>query len=495
MSAKKLMELRNIKKSFAGVHALTGVDFDLNAGEIHSLCGENGAGKSTLMKILAGNYPPTSGEIIINGESVKMKDPLTAEKHGVAIVYQELSLSHTITIAENMFMGREPMNKLGLIKYKELNAMTQKYLDIVKCPVEPDSLTGLLTIAEMQMVQIAKALSVNAKILVLDEPCSSISEEDSERLFDILKDLRKEGIGIIYIDHRLDNIFKISDRVTVFRDGQKIATKNITDTDRDDLVGLMVGRSIDNIYPKTSSPQSEVRLSVKNLKNKDLKGIDFEVRRGEVFGLAGLVGAGRSEIVRAIFGVDKSESDREIAIDGEKVNIRMPKDAISAGIGYIPEDRKFGGLCLYRPISFNTVMVYLKYVAKGVFAKDKALDKTTTEILKKLDTKYSSVDDAVSQLSGGNQQKVVICRWLLMNNMKVLLMDEPTRGIDVGAKHAIYELINELASQGMSIILITSELPELIGICDRIAVVNQGKINGLLERSEFSQEAVMKLCV
>ena len=492
---KKLLDLQGIKKSFGGVHALTGVDFDLYEGEIHALIGENGAGKSTLMKILAGNFPQSSGKIIINEQEVALKDPLMAEKHGVAIVYQELSLSHTVTVAENMFMGREPINAMGFVKYKELHRKTREYLDIVKCNSEPNMLMRMLSISEMQLVQIAKAISVDAKILVLDEPCSSLSEEDSERLFNILRDLRKSGIGIVYIDHRLENIFKIADRVTVLRDGAKISTKRIDETDYDNVVEMMVGRTIDNIYPKISKPQQDIRLSVKNLKNKDLFGIDIEVKRGEVFGLAGLVGAGRSEIVRAIFGVDHAEKHKTIEVDGKRVKIRKPADAIKAGIGYIPEDRKTGGLCLYRPISFNTVMTYLISLMKGLFVNDKAIERISEDVLKKLDTKYNSLHDSVDQLSGGNQQKVVLCKWLLMRDIKILLMDEPTRGIDVGAKHAVYELINELAGQGMSIVLIASELPELIGICDRIAVVNRGKISGVLERGEFSQQAIMRHCV
>ena len=495
MEKEQLLRFEGITKSFAGVHALKGVDFDLVPGEIHALCGENGAGKSTLMKILAGNYQQTSGKLFIRGKEVLLKNPFMAERQGVAIVYQELCLSDTITVAENMFMGREPVNAIGLIKRKQLHQDTQKYLDMVKCKVQPDQLTKLLTISEMQMVQIAKALSINAKILVLDEPCSSISEEDSERLFEILKDLRDRGIGIIYIDHRLENIFKIANRVTVFRDGERVATKNIDETSREDLVQMMVGRPITNIYPKESVPSEEVRLRVKGLNNNAIHDINLEVRKGEVLGLGGLVGAGRSEVIRAIFGVDKVEKGKEIELDGKPVKIKRPVDAIRAGFGYIPEDRKLEGLCLYRSISFNTVMVYLKNLVKGGLVNDKKANKTAMEILKKLNTKLNRLSDNVDQLSGGNQQKVVVGKWMLMNHMKVLLMDEPTRGIDVGAKYEIYKLIDDLAKQGMSVIVITSELPELIGICDRIVVINQGKIRGIINREEFSQERVMHLCV
>jgi len=495
MDETKLLNLVNIKKSFAGVHALTGVDFDLNEGEVHALCGENGAGKSTLVKILAGNYDPTSGEIFVEGKHVAIKNPLMAEQLGIAIVYQELSLSETVTVAENMFMGREPLNKLGLIKRKELHEQTQRYLDMVKCPVKPDMLTKLLTVAEMQMVQIAKALSVNAKILILDEPCSSISEDDSERLFAILRELKTRGIGIIYIDHRLDNIFKVGDRVTVLRDGAKVGTRIVAQTSKDELVQMMVDRPISNVYPKESKPQNEVRLKVTGLKNRKIKGFEIELHKGEILGLGGLVGAGRSEIVRALFGIDKCEKGKLVEIDGEPVYIKNTVDAINAGFGYIPEDRKLEGLCLYRSITFNTVIVYLKSLVKGLLINDKEALKKTNEMIKRLNIKVNDPSDNVDQLSGGNQQKVVVAKWLMMNNMKILLMDEPTRGIDVGAKYEIYKLISNLAKQGIAIIVVTSELPELLGICDRIVVINQGKISGILERNEFSQEAVMRLCV
>lgn len=494
-TSEKLLEMKNITKTFTGVHALSGVDFDLEEGEIHALCGENGAGKSTLMKILAGNYAPTEGKIYIYGKEVEMKNPLVAEKNGVAIVYQELCLSGTISVAENIFMGREPKNKLGLVNYKKMNRDAKKYLDMVHCSIRPDTITKLLTIAEMQLVQIAKALSLNAKILILDEPCSSISDVDSKRLFSILRDLKTKGIGMIYIDHRLENIFAISDRVTVFRDGERIGSKIISETSNDELIQMMVGRTITNIYPKESAPQSEIRLSVKNLHNDAIENFSVEIRKGEVLGLGGLVGAGRSEIIRALFGVDKTEKGKEIEVDGKAVKIESAQDAIDAGFGYIPEDRKLEGLCLRKDITFNAVLASLPKLVRHGFIDDKAALKEAEKMVGELDIKVNNMWDHVEQLSGGNQQKVVIAKWLMVQGLKVLLLDEPTRGVDVGAKFEIYKLIDSLAKQGVSIIVVTSELPELLGICDRIIVINRGRISGELDRTEFSQEAVMRACV
>jgi ABC-type sugar transport system ATPase subunit len=366
---------------------------------------------------------------------------------------------------------------------------------MIQSSVKPGQLTKLLTVAEMQMVQIARALSIDTKILILDEPCSSISEEDSERLFAILRDLKLRGIGIIYIDHRLENIFKLGDRVTVLRDGENIGTKYIEETDQDEIIRMMVGRTIANVFLKDNMAQKETALSIKNFTNRKINGIDIEVRRGEIFGLGGLVGSGRSEIVRAIFGIDRVDKNAQIKVLGKKVKISRPIDAIKAGIGYIPEDRKIEGLCLFRSIMFNTVLVYLKNLVRRFLVDDKLALEKTMRMVDQLNVKLNKMSDDVSQLSGGNQQKIVLAKWLMIDNLKVLLMDEPTRGIDVGTKHQFYKIINELAKQGIAIIIITSELPELLGLCDRIAVINNGRINGLLERGEFSQEKVMRLCI
>lgn len=495
MKENLILEMKGISKEFPGVKALNQVDFDLRPGEIHALCGENGAGKSTLMKILAGNYAPTEGEIWIDGKEVRLSSCATAEALGIAIVYQELSLSGTVTVAENIFMGREPVGPFGLVRYKQMNQEAQKYLDMVQCPAKPTDRVKLLPVAEMQMVQIAKALSSHARILILDEPCSSITEADSIRLFEILDGLRKQGVAMIYIDHRLENIQRIADRVTVFRDGEKIATRDIGQTNADELVQMMVGRKISNIYPKEETATNDIRLRVRGFTNRSIHDISFDLRKGEVLGLGGLVGAGRSEVLRALFGIDKTETGRTIELDGQTIFIQRPSDAVKAGFGYVPEDRKEAALCLRKSTVFNSVMVYLNYTMKKLFVDEKQSLSKTEDQIHQLKIKISDPQSNVEQLSGGNQQKVVIGRWLMMDDLKVLLLDEPTRGIDVGAKYEIYKLINSLAARGVSIIVVTSELPELLGICDRILVINQGRISGELKKSEFSQEGVMKLCV
>lgn len=477
------------------MHALKEVDFDLKESEVHVICGENGAGKSTLMKILAGNYPQDTGEINLYGKKVEIKNQLYAERLGISIVYQELSLSPTISVAENIFMGREFTIFGGVINKKKLLNEAKRYLDIVGADIDPDMKTTLLSTAQMQQVEIAKALSTNAKIIIMDEPCSSLSEEDSEKLFCIIKELTLKGISIIYIDHRLENIFKIGDRVTVLRDGSKIVTCNIFDITVDKLVQHMVGREITNYYPKYSKPLDDIMLKVSNLMNEKLNNISFEVKKGEVFGLAGLVGAGRSEIIRAIFGVDNIERNALIELMGKELKIKSPIDAINAGIGYVPEDRKLEGLVLYRDITLNTMLVRIKTLTKGLFTNKKLIAQETQNGVNNLNIKTGSIYSLVSELSGGNQQKVVLARWLAVNNLQVLLLDEPTRGIDVGAKNEIYRLINELANNGMSIILITSELPELLGLSDRIAVINDGKLGGIISREDFSQEKIMSMCV
>lgn len=484
----------DISKSFYGVRALNHVSFDLREGEIHALCGENGAGKSTLMKILSGNYTHEEGEIYIGNQKENIRNTTDAERLGIAIVYQELSLSPTVSIAENIYMGREPC-KFKMIDKKKMRADAQRFLDIVKLKLNPDTLVGLLSVAQMQLVQIAKALSLNARILVMDEPCSSLGEEDSENLFQILEELKGQGIGIIYIDHRMDNIFRICDRVTILRDGSTIATNDIEMVSRDELIQMMVGRPISSIFPKTAVPLPDCVLEVERLSNDKLQNVGFTLHKGEILGLGGLVGAGRSEIMRAVFGIDKRSRNTIIRLDERDVKIRRPAQAIRAGIGYVPEDRKLEGLFLFRNVIFNTVIVFLKKYCRMSFVSDKKIKAATEKCVENLHIKAGNLSGFVNHLSGGNQQKVVLSKWLLMDDMKVLMLDEPTRGIDVGAKYEIYKLIDQLANDGVAVLIITSELSELIGICDRIAVVNNGKISKILNRDEFSQETIMKYCV
>jgi len=495
MNATKKVALRvtNVSKLFYGSYALNQVSIDFYEGEVHIVCGENGAGKSTLMKILSGMYMRDEGEVELFGKPFNVKNPVDAEKLGIVTIYQEFNLSPTITVAENIFLHREP-GKVFVDRRKML-AEAQRYLDMVGCAVDLNAKVSRISTANQQMVQIAKALSQNAKVLIMDEPCSSITEDDTETLFELINQLKKEGMTIIYIDHRIDNFKRIGDRVSVLRDGRMVGMVAIEDVTKEQIVKMMVGRDIDNIYPKTSTPQDKVMFKIRNFNNQKIKDISFEVRKGEVFGLAGLVGAGRSEIVRAIFGMDPKDPGSEMFINGNIVDVRKPKQAIENGIAYIPEDRKIMGFVPGRSINFNLVLPSFKEMGKGVFVDAKLAKSKADQQRKNLEIKALSYNAKVRDLSGGNQQKVVIGKWLMRENIELYLMDEPTRGIDVGVKMEIYKLINSLAESGKSIILITSEMQELIGLCDRIATIAEGKLTKIFEREEFSQEAILACCV
>jgi ribose transport system ATP-binding protein len=495
MNEKTILEVRNMYKSFNVIQALKNVDFDLREGEIHVLCGENGAGKSTLMKILAGNYKANSGTVSIEGKQVEITSPLDAEHFGIAIVYQETSLSPTIAVYENMYLGRELNQRFGLLNKKLMITEAQKYLKIAGAHADPKALVSMLSVAEMQLVQIAKALSLNARIIIMDEPCSALSEKDSDNLFRILKNLKSQGISIIYIDHRMENIFKIGDRITVLRDGEKIGTRNIKDITQDEIIQMMVGRSIHNIYPKTNVFTDRVILTMDGFSNKRIHNVHLKVRAGEILGIGGLVGAGRSEIMRALFCLDEVKKGAVITLDSKEIEIKTPLDAIKHGIGYVPEDRKLQSLFLLKSVQFNSSIVCLDDYSRGMFVDSKLEKSAVSKYVDSLNIKAKTIAALVNELSGGNQQKVVLAKWLLMKNIKVLLLDEPTRGVDVGAKYEIYKLINQLSDQGIAIVMITSELPELIGLCDRIAVVRNGEISGVLDRCNFSQVNVMKLAV
>lgn len=495
MPGDVILEVKNMSKRFYATQALRNVDFKLKSGEIHILCGENGAGKSTLMKILAGNYRADSGEILLKGEKVLINTPLEAEQLGIAMVYQEASLSPTVSVFENIFLGREITYKGGLLNKRKMIAESDKYLEMAQANVAPKSLVSLLSVGEMQLVQIAKALSLQARIIIMDEPCSALSQKDSENLFGILKDLKNKGISIIYIDHRIENFFKIGDRITVLRDGEKIGTCDMNNVTQDEIISMMVGRNINNIYSKTSKPSDKIMLNISGFSNKRIQNIEVSVKEGEIFGLGGLVGAGRSEIMRAIFGLDRVEKGAKIELDGKTVTIHSPLDAIKLGIGYVPEDRKLQGLFLRKSVQFNSSIVCIDDMSKAIIMDIKKEKSIVKKYIKLLSIKTTDITTIINNLSGGNQQKVVLAKWLIMKNIKVLMLDEPTRGVDVGAKFEIYKIINQLASQGITILLVTSELPELLGLCDRIAVIRKGEIKGILERSDFSQVNVMKLCV
>jgi len=488
-----VFRIENVSKSFYGSHALKQVSLEVYAGEVHILCGENGAGKSTLMKILSGVYTKDEGDILFFGEPYEILRPVDAEELGVATIHQESNLSMTNTVAENIFLHREPGK--FFVNRKILHNEARRYLDMVGCNVSSHDPTSKLSTANQQLVQIAKALSQNAKVLIMDEPASSISEEDTARMFELINNLKSQGIAIIYIDHRIDNFQIIGDRISVLRDGEMIGTKLMSECTKDEIIRMMVGRDIDSIFRRVHKPDEEIIFEIKNYSNKRLNGVGFSVRRGEVFGLAGLVGAGRSEIVRAIFGIDTLDPGSETRIAGEVVNITTPKEAVKNKIAYIPEDRKAAGFIPLRSMIFNLVLPNLDMMSKYGIVDTKTEQIKAKEQIDGLQIRTLNYNPNVKELSGGNQQKIVIGKWLMRDGIEILLMDEPTRGIDVGVKLEIYKLIDEITAQGKAVILITSEMVELIGMCDRIATVKEGRITKVFEREEFSQEAILKECV
>jgi ABC-type sugar transport system ATPase subunit len=490
---EKVIRLEGIGKSFYGVEVLRDINLEFRTGEVHIVCGENGAGKSTLIKIIAGLYKPTKGKIIINGVPTVFASTKESEKTGVAIVYQELSLCPTVSIAENIFLNRE-FGALFVNK-RQMREEAKKYMDEVGLKAHPDTLVKNLSIAEMQMVQIVKALSQNARIIVLDEPCSSLTEEESDKLFRLLLGLKAKGVGIIYIDHRLENFQKIGDKVTVLRDGAMIGTLGIAEASRDTVIQMMVGRKVSQLYHKDHTVSDRVVLEVSQLKNNRVNGIDLTLKAGEVLGLGGMVGAGRSEIIRAIFGVDEIAPSSRITVDGKVIKRSNPIKSMRHGIGYIPEDRKLQSLLLLKNPDYNISLAFLDLINKGIMVKSKKLQQVSQKQIDSLKIKIINRNCEVNELSGGNQQKIVMGKWLINDHLKILLLDEPTRGVDIGVKVEIYKLIDELAKQGVGIILVTSELPELIGLSDKIAVIKNGSIAGILQQEEFSQEKIMQLCI
>jgi ribose transport system ATP-binding protein len=489
-----LVLMEGIDKSFTGVHALNQCKFELQAGEIHALVGENGAGKSTLMKVLSGVYTKDAGKIFFKGKEVEIPNPRTAQNLGISIIHQELNLMNHLTIAQNIFIGREPRTAKIVLNDNEINLRTAKLFESMHLNLDPRTKVADLTVAKQQMVEIAKSLSFNAEVLIMDEPTAALTESEIEELFNIIRQLRAKGVGIVHISHRLEELKKISDRVTVMRDGNYINTVVTGETSIDNIISMMVGRTIYETSPEIPEhPSLETVLEVRNLNRGNvLKDINFNLKKGEILGFAGLMGAGRTEVARSIFGADPYDSG-EFFIKGKKANIRSPQQAVSHGIGYLSEDRKRCGLTLGMDVKDNIVLASLKKFLNMVGWVN--FDHTTTtarKISQSLNIKTPSMEQKVKFLSGGNQQKVVVGKWLVADT-EILIFDEPTRGIDVGAKSEIYKLLNDLARQGKSIIMISSELPEILRMSHRVVVMCEGRITGILNANEATQESIMKL--
>lgn len=493
---KTILEMLDIKKSFSGIYALSGIDFSLEMGEVHALLGENGAGKSTLIKVLGGIYKPDSGKIRINGEEVEITGVTDAQAKGIGIIHQEIVLVPYLTVAQNIFLGREIKSRFGTVDMRETNRRAEEMLASLGVNISADALVDTLTIAQQQMVEIVKAVSFDGKIIVMDEPTSSLSNEEVEQLFGIIERLKANNVSIIYISHRMEELFRISDRVTVIRDGAYVGTKKTSETNANELVAMMVGRELKSFYARDYNDleHAETALEVKNLTCEGVfSDVSFRVRKGEILGFAGLVGAGRSEIMECIFGARKYESG-EVLVKGQPVHFASPMEAIKAGVGLVPEDRKKQGLVLGNTVGFNLTLASIDSYINGIAISDKKC----MEIINKYkdELRIRAVSDRVESveagsLSGGNQQKVVLGKWLAIKP-EVLILDEPTRGVDVNAKFEIYSVINELAKSGIAVIMVSSELPEIINMCDNVCVIKAGKLTGKLERSELSQERIMQ---
>lgn len=491
---KQILKMENISKAFPGVKALDNAYLDLYEGEVHGLLGENGAGKSTLMNVLGGIYRKDEGSIYVDGEKVELNSVVDSQVRGIAFIHQELALEPYMTVAENIFLGREKKNKMGMVSKSIMNEEAKQYLDIVGLNIDPASDVCRLSTGQQQMVEIAKAFSLNAKIIVMDEPTSSLSEREVGVLFETVRLLQKRNIGIIYISHKMSEIFELTNRITVMRDGAYIGTKATKETNTNELVHMMVGRELENYYVRTFNKLGEVAFEVKNISaGKRVRNCSFKVHKGEVLGFYGLIGSGRSELMQAIMGLDVKDSG-EIILNNERNDKLTPLKCQDMGLVLVPESRKSQGLILGNTVGFNTTITVLDKFISKLRANRKIEKDIVDNAISSLNIKTPSAEQCVSNLSGGNQQKIVLAKWLA-TNPDVLILDEPTRGVDVGAKAEIYKIINELAAKGIAIIMISSELPEIINMCDNLIIMHEGNITGYLSREEFIPNSILNLAI
>lgn len=488
-----ILELKGITKIFPGVKALNNVQFQLKPGEIHALMGENGAGKSTFIKVITGVHKAEEGEMYLDGKKVDFKGPKDAQMAGIAAIYQHVTAYPDLTVAENIFMGHE-IKKNGMIQWKAMNEEATKLLDQLDADFKSTAEMGTLSVAQQQMVEIAKALSMNARIIIMDEPTAALTKNESEKLYKIADKLKEEGASIIFISHRFEDMYRLASRVTVFRDSQYIGTYNVDEITNADLIKAMVGREIKDLFPKPDVKIGKEILRVEKLNRVGyFKDVSFNVHKGEIIGLTGLVGAGRTEVVEAIFGVTKKDSGK-IFLEGKEVSIKQPSDAMDLGIGLLPEDRQKSGLIMTWSLGRNVTLATLKNYSKNGFIDEKKEREIAKRYLEEVDTKAVTIFDPGSSLSGGNQQKVVVAK-ALVQDLKVIIMDEPTKGVDVGAKAEIYDIMGQLAQRGYGVILISSEMPEILGMSDRIIVMCNGKVTGELSREEASQERILEFAM
>lgn len=484
-----MIQIENMHKTFPGVHALKGVNFDLNAGEVHALVGENGAGKSTLIKIISGVHLFSEGSYKIEGCDACIKNPMDAIKKGISVIYQELNLVPSLTVAENIYFGRLP-SRNGRVLWKELYEHSQKYLEMVGLLVNPRMKVQHLSIAQQQLVEIAKAVSLNAKVIIMDEPTSALSPKEIESLFTVIDRLKSANVAVMYVSHKLEEIFRISDRISVFRDGAGVGTMNCCNIDQQGLIEMMVGRKLSDMFPPRNRSIGEVLLDVKELTTDKVTKLSFYIRKGEIVGFSGLMGAGRTEMARGLFGVDK-RAHGSVRLDGKSVDKDSTIAARAAGMGLVPENRKDDGLLPNLSVKKNMTIVSLDQVSKWIHVNRRKEAVDASSLIEKLRIKTPTMEQLITKLSGGNQQKVLLARWLMKRNLKLLIIDEPTRGIDVGAKAEIYNLMDMLAKQGLAILMVSSELPEILGMCDRVYVMKDGKITGEFEANQATEATLL----